>query len=119
MKLHAFLVSFALFVGLASAGMASEFSEAAARLDGEWHGGNFVLRVDARRAQASVDAARPFAWERFLVKEVTPTDIVFAIGSELYQARIDADTMTLTGTSFRGTRVLFRLEGGLRGTEQN
>ena len=95
---------------------ASPFSDAAGRLDGEWRGSDFVLRVDARRAQASIEPDRPFAWERFLVKEVTPTEIVFAIGPELYQARIEDEVLTLTGTSFHGTRVLFRPEGGLRGT---
>ena len=71
-----------------------------------------------RRAQASVDAGRPFAWEHFLVKEVTPTEVVFSIGAELYEARIEDDTLTLTGTSFRGTRVLFRGGDDLRGTSE-
>jgi hypothetical protein len=77
--------------------------------------GDFVLRVDAGRAQASVDAVRPFEWEHFLIKEVTPDEIVFAIGAELFEARLGADILTLTGTSFRGARVLMR-ETGLRGT---
>jgi hypothetical protein len=117
MRFRSVLLTLVFFTGLASSGLASAFSEAAERLDGEWRGGDFVLRIDARRAQASVDAARPFAWDRFLVKEATGSEVVFTIGSELYQATIDNDTMTLTGTSFRGTRVLFRLESALRGTE--
>lgn len=103
-------------LGAFPAALASPFSEAAERLNGEWRGENFVLRVDARRAQASVDVARPFAWERFLIKEVTPGEVVFAVGPEVYEARIEADVLTLTGTSFRGARVLFRESGELRGT---
>lgn len=73
------------------------------------------MRVDARRAQASLDPRRPFEWEHFLIKEVEADEIVFAVGAELYEARVGADTLTLTGTSFRGARVLFR-EPELRGT---
>lgn len=111
MRTHCLLVSLLLLVALAAPGVASVFSEAAERLNGKWRGEDFVLRVDAKRAQASVDAERPFAWERFLVKEVTSTEVVFTIGSELYQARIEEDTLTLTGTSFRGERVLSRESG--------
>ncbi len=105
-----------LLLGLVSTAAASPFTDAAARLDGEWLGENFVLRVDARRAQASTDAARPFAWQHFLIKEVTPEEVVFTIGPELFEARFEADALTLTGTSFRGERVLFHQESeGLRG----
>jgi hypothetical protein len=94
---------------------ASPFSEAAERLDGEWHSADFVLKVDSRRAQASVDANRPFHWERFLIKEVTEDEIVFSIGAELFQAAVEENMLVLTGTTFRGKRVLFRdpdLRGG-------
>jgi len=94
---------------------ASPFSEAAGRLDGQWRGSDFVLRVDAKRAQASIDPGRPFAWEHFLIKEVSAEEIVFTIGAELFEAKVDAGTLTLTGTSFRGPRVLFR-DTSLRGT---
>jgi hypothetical protein len=110
-QMRRLLASLALLAALAAPGAASVFSDAAERLDGMWRDGDFVLRVDAKRAQASIDPVRPFAWERFLVKEVTPTEVIFTIGSELYQARIEEDTLTLTGTSFRGERVLSR-EGG-------
>jgi hypothetical protein len=91
------------------------FMEAAKELDGDWRGGDFVLRIDARRAQASVDPTRPFEWEHFLIKEVSEREIVFTIGADLFEARLDADVLTLTGTRFRGARVLFR-EANLRGT---
>jgi hypothetical protein len=116
MKLRVIFLVLALFSGLSSFGAASTFSEAADRLNGEWRGDDFVLRVDAKRAQASVDASHPFAWEHFVIKEVTPAEVVFTIGPELYEARIEADILTLTGTSFRGARVLFREGGDLRGT---
>ena len=74
-----------------------------------------MLRVDAKRAQASVDLARPFEWERFLIKEVSEAEIIFTVGAELFEAKLAEDTLTLTGTNFRGPRVLFR-ETTLRGT---
>ena len=40
---------------------------------------------------------------------------MFTVGAELFEAKLDADTLTLTGTNFRGARVLFR-ETKLRGT---
>ena len=93
-------------------------SEAAAQLDGDWRGSDFVLRVDARRAQASVDPTHPFEWKHFLVKEVTRTTSYSAVGAELFEAKLDADTLTLTSTSFRGERVLFR-DAQLRGTPRS
>jgi hypothetical protein len=120
MRMRVFLLGLILFAqGLAAevppAAAVSSFSEAARRLDGEWRGSDFVLRVDARRAQASIDAKRPFEWEHFLVKDVTESEIVFTVGAELFEAKVGADVLTLTGTSFRGARVLFR-EADLRGT---
>jgi hypothetical protein len=114
MRIRIFLFLLAsLANGIASA--ATPFSDAARRLDGEWRGADFVLRVDAKRAQASLDPERPFEWERFLIKDVSQQAITFAIGAELFEAKLAEGTLTLTGTSFRGPRVLFR-ETPLRGT---
>lgn len=107
MKIRVAALALAL-LGLPSVAASTPFSDAASALDGVWRGNDFVLRVDARRAQASIDPAHPFAWERFLIKEVTPDEIVFTVGPELYEAEIADDTLTLKGTSFRGARVLFR-----------
>ena len=98
-----------------AAAASATFSEAAKSLDGEWRGSDFVLRVDARRAQASIDASRPFEWAHFLVKDVSEGEIVFTVGAELFEARLADNVLTLTGTSFRGARVLFR-DADLRGT---
>jgi hypothetical protein len=111
------LLAGSLLAGDRTAAAGPPFSDAAARLDGEWRGGDFVLRVDARRAQASLDPARPFEWEHFLIKEVDAGEIVFTVGAELFEAKLDADVLTLTGTSFRGTRVLLRA-ANLRGTTE-
>lgn len=108
------LVAHCLFLASLALASASPFSDAATLLDGTWRGGDFILRIDAKRAQASVDADRPFAWKQFLIKEAAPGDIVFAVGADIYEARVEADTLTLTGTSFRGARVLMR-EAALRG----
>lgn len=115
MQLRAFILAIALFSAAGFPAHASPFSDAADLLNGEWRGADFVLKVDAKRAQASIDPTRPFAWERFLIKEVSGGQIVFAVGAELFEAKLDADTLTLTGTSFRGPRVLLR-DTGLRGT---
>ena len=101
-----------LLGGLAAA---SPLSEATDKLNGDWRGKDFVLRIDADRAQASIDPQRPFSWQRFMIKEIDEDEVVFSIGAELYQARIDAETLTLTGTSFRGAKVLFR-DDNIRGT---
>jgi hypothetical protein len=105
---------FVLFALLGASAAASPFSDAAERLDGEWRGEGFVLRVDSRRAQASMALDRPFEWQRFLIKEVREDAIVFSIGPELFEARVEAEILVLTGTSFRGERVLFR-DAALRG----
>ena len=114
MKFRVFLLGAALLAG-GNAAAATLFSEAAQRLNGEWRGPDFVLRVDAKRAQASVDIARPFEWERFLIKDVSEGEITFSVGAELFEAKLAEGTLTLTGTSFRGPRVLLR-ETTLRGT---
>ena len=116
MRLCAVSLALAL-IGVHPASAASTFVEAAEQLDGDWRGGNFVLRVDARRAQASVDPRHPFEWMHFLIKEVTADEIVFSVGPELYEGKLDADTLTLKSTSFRGARVLFR-DTQLRGTSE-
>lgn len=113
MRIRVLLLALMLFATTAATA-APTLSEAADQLDGEWRGADFVLRVDARRAQGSVDQ-RPFEWEHFVVKEVSDGEIVFSIGAELFEAKVNSDVLTLTGTSFRGARVLFR-ETGLRGT---
>jgi|GraSoiStandDraft_4_1057263.scaffolds.fasta_scaffold625983_2 hypothetical protein len=115
MHSRAALLIFFLATAFHSTAAASPFSEAAARLDGDWRGSDFVLRIDARRAQASIDPTRPFEWKHFVVKEVTSEDIVFAVGAELFEAKLADDVLTLTSTEFRGERVLVR-EAELRGS---
>lgn len=104
-----------LLAGASFSAAASTFAEAARLLDGEWRGNAFILRIDAKRAQASMAPDRPFEWQRFLIKDVKENEVVFTIGAELFEAKIAADTLTLTSTSFRGARVLFR-NTELRGT---
>lgn len=97
-----------LVLGLWTSASAEPFIEAANFLHGVWQGDNYVLRVDAARAQAGVDAARPFQWSRFLVKEVTDTEIVFSVGAEIFEARLNDDAIILTSTTFRGERAMHR-----------
>jgi hypothetical protein len=109
------LLAFVLLAGACGPASAATYFEVAKRLDGEWRGDTFVLRIDAKRAQASTASDRPFEWQRFLIKEVHDDEVVFTIGAELFQAVVSDDALTLTGTSFRGARVLFR-GSDLRGT---
>jgi hypothetical protein len=103
------VLALALLLGIPCAGAAGPpFAEAATQLNGEWRNADFVLKIDTRRAQASVDPSRPFEWRRFLVKDVIDDEIIFTIGADLYEARIEADTLTLTSTMFRGEHVLIR-----------
>jgi len=104
-----------LAAALPGTALAQPLSEAAAMLDGDWRSADFVLRVDSERAQASLNPAQPFAWQRFEVKEVTGNEVVFSVGPDIFQAVVDADVLVLTGTSFRGERVLFH-DLVLRGT---
>jgi hypothetical protein len=86
----------------------SPVDEAARRLDGVWRGDDYALKVDARRAQANIDPEKPFQWQRFQVKEVGDGAIVFSIGAEVFEAKLAGDSLELTGTSFRGERLLTR-----------
>ena len=87
---------------------ASPFLDAAEFLNGSWRGDDFVLRVDSHRAQASVDPKRPFEWDRFVIRDVTEDEVIFVIGSELFEAKRRDGDIVLTGTSFQGERVLER-----------
>lgn len=98
----------ALSLVLCLAAAAATFWDAAKRLDGTWRNNAFELRVDAARAQASIDRERPFHWQRFVIKEVTDQEILFTVGAELFTAVVTPDGLTLTGTNFRGKQVLLR-----------
>ena len=115
MRLSALFASLTLFAALIAAAAASPLGDAAKQLDGEWRGSGHVLRIDSGRAQASIDPARPFEWRRFEVKEARDGEVVFVVGAELFQATLDDEMLVLTGTGFRGERVLFR-DPRLRGT---
>jgi hypothetical protein len=115
----------AMIWGAASlAEAASPVDEAARLLDGVWRGEDYALTVDSRRAQANTNPGKPFQWQRFVVKSVDDEAILFAIGAEIFEARIDGDVLQLSSTSFRGERRLTReqtfgaaggSESGLRG----
>jgi hypothetical protein len=80
------------------------------QLDGRWEGSDFVLRVDSSRAQANINTAEPFQWQRFIVRRVLDSRIDFAIGAEVFSAEVRSNELTLSSTSFRGERVLKRQE---------
>jgi len=94
-----------------AAASASPLGDAARQLDGEWTGQGFRLRIDSARAQASTNPDKPFQWQRFIVREAAGEKVVFAIGPDLYEATVLLpEVLTLTSTSFRGERVLLRLD---------
>jgi hypothetical protein len=108
MRLSPILLALALSGPAALA--ASPVDEAARRLDGAWRGDGFSLKVDSRRAQANIDPERPFEWRRFAVKQAEDGEIVFAVGAEIFEAKLAEDSLELTSTSFRGERRLARDE---------
>lgn len=108
MRIIPLLATLALLATAPLSAAQSPFQDAARRLDGLWRGDGHVLRVDSRRAQGSIDPDRPFQWQRFLVKQVADDEVVFTIGAELFEARLDSDGLILTSTSFRGERILRR-----------
>ena len=108
--LNACFVGSWVFLSPVAAATASPFLDAAEFLNGDWRGDDFVLRVDSHRAQASVDPKRPFEWDRFVIREVTEDEVIFVIGSELFEAELRDNSIVLTGTSFQGERVLEREE---------
>jgi len=107
-RLTGLFLACGLLFGLWTSALAEPFIEAANYLSGVWQGDGYTLRVDASRAQASVDGARPFAWSRFLVKEVDGDEIVFSVGAEIFEARVNDLGIVLTSTVFRGERNLQR-----------
>ena len=109
MRIRAALLALCLAAPLSSQA-ASPFAQAAAELDGQWQGEDLTLKIDSMRAQASLDPARPFEWRRFLVQSVSGGTVTFSVGADLFEARLVDDGLTLTGTTFRGERVLRRYE---------
>ena len=93
--------------------LASTVSPAAAApagrvLDGHWAGGGFEIRIDVERGLANIDPEKPFSWQRFIVKDVEGTRIVFTIGARLFIAELSEDGMALTGFDFPGEIQLTR-----------
>jgi len=96
---------------------ASALADNLSLLEGRWLGDGLQVVVDADRAQANMDPWKPFDWRRIEVKEYDGVAITFSIGAELFYGTLDADTMTLEGTSFRGTKTLERTsDTALRGS---
>ena len=98
---------------------ASALADNLSVLEGRWLGDGFQVVIDADRAQANMDPWKPFDWRRIEVKEYDGAAITFSIGAELFYGTLEADTMTLEGTSFRGTKTLERTrDASLRGSLQ-
>jgi len=83
-------------------------STASTRLNGTWLGDGYQLNVDSEREQANIDPRAPFAWERIEIKRISGNEVVFVLGSDLFQATIAENTITLKSTSFPGERFLKR-----------
>jgi hypothetical protein len=78
----------------------------ARQLSGVWRAEDFVLHIDAERAQANMNLNAPFEWQRFLVKRIYGNTVAFSLGAELFQARLSDEGVILTGTTLRGERNL-------------
>ena len=111
-----------LSLALPSPSWSNPLYDAAKKLDGTWRGDGYSLTVDSQRDQARIDPNRPFEWQRFLVQEVTADEVIFSIGAEIYEAKVGADQLTLSGSSFRGEHRMRRapktpdLDMEMRGT---
>lgn len=79
------------------------------RLEGVWHSSNYILRVDAGRLQANVNGNAPFSWQRFRVRQASSNEVVFAVGAQIFVAKVAESSLRLTSTSFRGEKELTRL----------
>lgn len=96
---------------------ASASADELSLLDGRWIGDGLQVVVDADRAQANMNPWKPFDWQRIEVKERDGAEITFTIGAELFYGTLQADTMTVEGTAFRGVRSLQRSrDAALRGS---
>jgi len=89
----------------------TELVNVAENLQGTWRDSNYTLRVDVNRAQANVDGPL-FDWQGFRVREVSGDEIVFAVGWQIYTAKISNSSLVLTSTSFRGEKTLTRTPSG-------
>jgi hypothetical protein len=95
----------------------SALSNLVPELDGQWEGDGYFLRIDRERAQANIDADRGFAWQAFSIKGGLGDAILFIIGTELYEARVNGETLSLSSSSFRGEKLLRRRR--LRAADRN
>ena len=82
--------------------------EAMRLLEGKWIGDGFALEFDSARAQANVDPRLPYQWDRYGIRTASDGTVIFAVGAELYQASVQAGSLILSSTSFRGERRLGR-----------
>jgi len=89
----------------------AELIDVAENLQGTWQDSNYTLRVDVNRAQANVGGPL-FDWQGFRVREVSGDEIVFAVGWQIYTAKISNSSLVLTSTSFRGEKTLTRAPSG-------
>lgn len=101
---QAFLIATAALLGAASASAAPALTV----LDGRWAGDGMEIRIDAERSIANIDPAKPFSWQRFIVKEVEGARVVFTVGARLFMADLSQNAMTLTGFDFPGEITLTR-----------
>jgi hypothetical protein len=82
----------------------------ASLLGGTWRNPGYVLRVDAARAQANVDPASPFRWQRFKIRKMSGNQITFTVGVQVYVAQVTKTSLVLSSTGFRGEETLSRLQ---------
>lgn len=66
-------------------------------LAGAWSGPGMSLFIDPTRHQANADPTKPFNRQSFIIRNVTGSMVVFAIGPDLFVANMqDRDTMVVT-----------------------
>lgn len=66
-------------------------------LGGHWSGQGLSIFIDPTRHQANTDPTKPFNRQSFIIRNVTGSMVVFAIGPELFVANLtDPNTMVVT-----------------------
>ncbi len=66
-------------------------------LGGYWTGPGLSIFIDPSRHQANADPTKPFNRQSFIIRNVTGSMVVFAIGPELFVGNLtDPNTMVVT-----------------------
>jgi hypothetical protein len=116
-------VRFAFLVAVLVAAHAASAADLGSRLAGDWRGDKLWMTLDPERGQARLNPAKPFQWERFIIKSVDGPQVVFTVGVRLFVATVQGDSLSVEAPGFNGAQILHRelppppVASELRGTQ--